>query len=133
MAVSDPASAPKVKVHAYLAAQPPAVRTRLRRIRAAVRAIAPGAVDAFSYGIPGFRLDGRSFVWYAGWKHHTSLYPIGDAIRRAYADEITGYPTSKGTIRFPLAEPLPLALVKRLVKARLAEMRRTQRPRLPDG
>jgi len=123
MAVPDPATVRKVR--AYLAAQPPDVRARLRKIRAAVRSVAPKAVESFSYGIPGFKLDGRSFIWYAGWKQHTSLYPIGEAVRRAHADQIKGYPTSKGTVRFPLATPLPLTLVRRLVKARVAEMRRT--------
>jgi len=110
------------EVRAYMAAQPPAVRRRLQQIRAAVRATAPGAVEHFSYRMPGFRLRGKTLIWYAGFKHHVSLFPITPALLRAHRIDVAGYVTSKGTIQFPLDAPLPIALVKRLVKARAAEV-----------
>ncbi|HEX6942505.1 MAG TPA: DUF1801 domain-containing protein [Gemmatimonadaceae bacterium] len=111
-------------IRAYLAAQPPAARAVLKKIRETIHAVAPDAVDSFSYRIPGAKLDGKALVWYAGFKHHTSLYPIGDAIRKRFARELDGYETSKGTVRFPLDKPLAVGLVKRLVKARVEEVRR---------
>jgi uncharacterized protein YdhG (YjbR/CyaY superfamily) len=113
----------KAQVASYIAALPPDARKALKQVRAAIRAAAPRAEEAFSYRIPGFRIDDQPLVWYAAFKNHYSMYPIGAAIMRSLARDVEGYDTAKGTIRFPLGEKVPVALVRKLVKARIAEVR----------
>ena len=108
---------------AYLAHLPAASRRRLKGMRSDIRAAAPGVVDGFSYGIPSCKLDGKTLVWYAAFKEHTSLFPMLAAIRRKYAAELKGYKVATGTVQFPLDKPLASGLVKRLVKARVAHLR----------
>ena len=118
---------PAAEVRAYLAALSPAARRRMQQIRAIIRAVAPGATEHFSYGIPAFRLEGLPLIWYAAFKSHTSLFPCGPTLARAYRIDLSRYETAKGTVRFPLDAPLPVALVKRLVRARAAEAKKSGR------
>jgi uncharacterized protein YdhG (YjbR/CyaY superfamily) len=117
------AARPAERVRDYLASLSPQGRKAARTLRSTIRSAAPGAVEAWSYGIPAFRLEGKPLLWYAAWKEHASLYPIGAAILQSVGKHAAGYGTSKGTIRFPLAKALPLGLVKRLVRARIAQLR----------
>jgi len=110
----------------YLASLPPDSRRHVKKLREIIRGVAPGAIEVMSYGMPAFKLDGRVLVYYAGWREHCSVYPMTEAIRRACTDALKGYETSKGTVKFPIAKPLPVALVRRLVKARIAAIRTRQ-------
>lgn len=111
--------APKT-VDEYLAGIPQAARGNFDRLRAAIRAALPGdAVETISYRIPAFKRD-RILVWYAAFANHCSLFPTSSVIA-AFTEELKGLSTSKGTVHFPNDRPIPIALVKRLVKARLKE------------
>ena len=112
-----------IAIRAYLAALTPRARRHMNEIRRIIRSVAPDATESFSYRMPGFRLDNRVFLYYAAFAEHCSIYPMGAKIRRAHAAALKGYKTSTGTIQFPLERSLPSSLVKRLVKARVAEVR----------
>lgn len=112
-------AAPKT-VDEYLARVPEPARTTLNKIRAVVRSVVPAeATEAISYGVPSFKYKGP-LIWYAAFSNHCSLFPTASVIER-FKNELKAYPTSKGTIQFPVDKPLPAVLLKKLVKARLAE------------
>jgi uncharacterized protein YdhG (YjbR/CyaY superfamily) len=108
-------------VDEYLAGVPEPARSTLNKVRAAIRAAAPpGATEAISYGMPAFRYKG-ALVGYAAFSRHCSFFPMSAALIEAFQNELKDFPTSKGTIRFPVDKPLAAALVKKLVKARIAQ------------
>jgi uncharacterized protein YdhG (YjbR/CyaY superfamily) len=106
----------------YLESVPEKARATLEKIRQLIRSAAPDAEEGFSYGIPAFRYKGRPIAGYAALKDHCSFFPMSSSVVSAHAAELKGYELSKGTIRFPINKPLPAALVKKLVKARIAEI-----------
>ena len=115
--------APKT-VDEYLAGVPEPARSTLNKVRASIRsAVPPEATEGISYRIPVFKFKG-ALVWYAAFSKHCSFFPGSLAVMAACKDDLQAYPTSKGTIRFPVDKPLPAALVKKLVKARIAEKER---------
>jgi uncharacterized protein YdhG (YjbR/CyaY superfamily) len=114
-------------VTVYLARLPEPARSTLNKIRAAIRSAAPAeATETISYGIPAFKYSQGVLVWYAGFRNHCSLFPTG-AVIEAFKKELQGFSTSKGTIQFPTNKPLPAALVKRMVKARIAQCEEKKR------
>ena len=108
-------------VESYLEDVPADARSTLEKVRAAVRAAAPGAEEKIGYGMPGFYLDGRPLVYYSAFKAHCSLFPASPAVIEKFADELGRYEVAKGTIRFPIGKPPPAALVKKIVKERIRE------------
>jgi len=105
----------------YLAGVTADQRAALEKVRKAVRAAAPKAEEGISYGLAAFRLDGKPLVAFGASASHCAFYPMSSTTVAAHADDLAGYETSKGTIRFPADRPLPAALVRKLVKARIAE------------
>jgi uncharacterized protein YdhG (YjbR/CyaY superfamily) len=109
-------------VDEYLATLPADQREALQRLRAQLARLLPDAVEAISYGMPAFKVDDRAVMWFAGWKAHCSVYPLTDAFLEANADELKAYGKTKGSLHFTPDEPLPDALVERMVRARLADL-----------
>lgn len=105
----------------YIAAYPADVRARLDAIRRLIREVLPaGAEETIRYGIPTFRLRGRNLIHFAAHARHLSLYPAPRGVE-SFAEELAGYRGGKGTLQLPLADPLPLDLIRRIVRFRLQE------------
>lgn len=102
----------------YLSAFPAGVQRLLRQVRAAIKAETPEALETMSYGMPAFTIDGKVFVWFGAFKSHIGSYP-GAAVIKTFAAEIKSYKKAKGSVQFPMHKPLPVDLIKRMVRFKL--------------
>ena len=120
--------APARDIDAYLATVPPDVRAALERLRRIIKSAAPNATETISWQMPSFKHQGL-LVGFAAFKAHCSFFPMSAAVIAAHEKVLERYSTSKGTIRFTVDKPLPAALVKKIVKARIAENEGRKRAR----
>jgi uncharacterized protein YdhG (YjbR/CyaY superfamily) len=117
-------------VDEYIRAQPEAAQSVLKRVRSVIRKAVPGAQEAISYKIPSYKLRGEAFLYFAGWKRHYSLYPASGPVLTAFKDELAPYEISKGTIRFPVSQPVPEKLIGRIAKLRAKEIAGREKAKL---
>jgi uncharacterized protein YdhG (YjbR/CyaY superfamily) len=111
---------PPKSVDDYIATQPVSVRPKLEQVRAAIRRAVPEAVEGIGYGMPGYKLDGKPMLYFAGFREHYSLFAASGTFFAALQDELKGYELRKGTIHFPLSKPVPVKLISRIAKLRAA-------------
>ena len=109
-------------VEQYIASQPSAAKKTLEKVRKVIRTSIPDAEETISYGMPAYKLHGRTVLFFAGWKEHFSLYPGNNRLVATFAGELTNYKVSKGTIQFALSEPVPAALIERIARFRAEEV-----------
>ena len=112
---------PVTTIDEYLATLTEEQRAALEKIRKTIKAAAPKAVECISYQLAAFRLEGKLLVAFGATANHCAFYPMSARTIEAHLDDLKGYETSKGTIRFQPNKPLPASLVRKLVKARIAE------------
>jgi len=104
----------------YIAAQPQAIRPKLEKVRDAIRKAVPDAVEGIGYGMPGYKLNGKPMLYFAGFTKHYSLFAASGTFFAELEDELRGYELRKGTIHFPLTEPVPVKLISRIARLRAA-------------
>lgn len=117
-------SVPK-SVDEYIAAQPEAVRPKLEQVRAAIRGAVPDAVEVIGYRMPGYKLQGKPMLYFAGFQEHYSLFAASGTFFVALENELKDYDLRKGTIHFPLTKPVPVKLISRIAKMRAAGIAET--------
>jgi uncharacterized protein YdhG (YjbR/CyaY superfamily) len=125
---------PPGSVNEYLTAFPRAARQTLARVRDTIRKAIPDAEETISYRIPTYRLRGRYVIYFAGWKAHYSIYPANARLVAAFKDQLAPYEVNdKGTIRFPLSEPVPVRLIAALAKFRAKEVAASEKAKISGG
>ena len=108
----------------YIASKPKNVQVVLKKVRSTIRKAIPEAEEVISYQIPSYKLNGVPVLYFAGWKQHYSLYPASEALVERFKDELEPYELSKGTIKFPVSEPIPVSLIARIAKFRAEQLAR---------
>ena len=106
----------------YIASKPKDAQASLKLVRGAIRKAVPAAVEVISYQIPGYKLNDVPLLYFAGWKEHYSLYPVNDELVATFKKELAPFEQSKGTIRFPLSEDVPVSLIERIAKFRAEQL-----------
>ena len=109
-------------VDEYIASQPEATQGVLERVRRTIRKALPGAEEVISYQIPAYKLNGRTIIYFAGWRQHYSVYPSTDRLVARFKKDLARYEVSKGTIRFPLSEAVPVKLIEAVARFRGKEV-----------
>jgi uncharacterized protein YdhG (YjbR/CyaY superfamily) len=109
-------------VDEYIASQPEAVQSILGRVRSAIRKAAPEAREIISYKMPTYMLHGCRLLYFAAWKQHYSIYAATEQVVAAFRPALASYEVDKGTIRFPLSEPVPVKLIGRITRLRAKEV-----------
>jgi uncharacterized protein YdhG (YjbR/CyaY superfamily) len=110
-------------VDRYIAAQPEAAQRALELVRSTIREALPGAEEVISYQIPAYKLHSETVIYFAGWKNHYSLYPVTAHLVEAFSDDLASYELNhRGTLRLPLAQPVPVHLIARIAKLRAREV-----------
>jgi uncharacterized protein YdhG (YjbR/CyaY superfamily) len=122
---------PPGSIDQYIATFPRAVQGVLKSVRSTIRKAVPGAKEVISYRIPAYKLHGRALIYFAAWKQHYSLYPSTDRLVATFKDELAPYKVSKGTIRFPFSEPVPVKLIEAIAKFRAMEVAEYEKPKAP--
>jgi len=113
----------------YIASQSKPVQAILKRVRSTIRKAVPAAEEGISYQIPAYKLNGHPVLFFAGWKQHYSLYPASARLVAAFKDELASYELSKGTMRLPYSEPIPVDLIARIAKFRAKEVAESDKPK----
>jgi uncharacterized protein YdhG (YjbR/CyaY superfamily) len=116
-------------VEEYITTHPKQVQSILRRVRSTIRKAIPGAAEIISYQIPTYRLPVGPVLSFAAWKQHYALYGATENVVAAFKDDLAPYEVSKGTIRFPFSQPVPVKLIERIAKFRAKEAATRARPK----
>lgn len=110
-------------ISASIEAAPKEAQTKLAQIREIIKSLAPKAEEVIYYGMPAFKMNGKYLFCFASFKHHIGFYPVSGTFFSAYKKDLEDYVTSKGAVQFPMGKPLPVALIKKLVKGKIQQIK----------